>query len=92
MFGEARRNERFKCKTNTTWLMVDGQTILVTSGQTLDDVYKYLDLTDERLTVATHPLRWRYMAPTAPDTLALIVPSTPHIYHIGNQPSAAMTL
>ncbi|KAF8496581.1 hypothetical protein JB92DRAFT_3126081 [Gautieria morchelliformis] len=53
--------------------MVDEQTILVTSGQTLDDVYKYLDLTDERLTVATHTLDWRHMAATAPDTLALPV-------------------
>ncbi|KAF8508558.1 DNA polymerase alpha/epsilon subunit B-domain-containing protein [Gautieria morchelliformis] len=73
MFGEVRRNERFKCETNTTWLMVDEQTILVTSGQTLDDVYKYLDSTDERLTVATYTLDWRHMAPTAPDTLVLPV-------------------
>jgi DNA polymerase delta subunit 2 len=74
--------------------------ILATSGQTLDDMYKYLE-TDDRLTVATLTLDWRHMAPTAPDTLwchpyptqdPFIMPSTPHIYVIGNQPSFATTL
>lgn len=74
--------------------------ILVTSGQTLDDMYKYLE-TNDRLAMATRTLDWRHMAPTAPDTLwchpyptqdPFILTATPHLYVIGNQPSFATTL
>ncbi|KAF8589945.1 hypothetical protein K439DRAFT_1382479 [Ramaria rubella] len=100
MFGEVRRYENFNCETNPTWLVVDSQALLAISGQTLDDMYKYLE-TNDRLTVATRTLDWRHMAPTAPDTLwchpyptqdPFILTSTPHIYVIGNQPSFATTI
>lgn len=45
-------------------------TFLGTSGQTLDDVYKYVE-GDDRLGMAERLLRWRLVAPTAPDTLCL---------------------
>ncbi|KAF8519311.1 DNA polymerase alpha/epsilon subunit B-domain-containing protein [Hysterangium stoloniferum] len=100
MFGDVRKYESFKCETNPTWLTIDGQTLLLTSGQTLDDIYKYLD-TNDRLAIATRTLEWRHMAPTAPDTLwchpystqdPFILSSTPHIYIIGNQPFFSTTL
>ena len=63
-------------------------------------MYKYLE-TDDRLAIATNTLNWRHVAPTAPDTLwchpfstqdPFILPYTPHIYVIGNQPSFATSL
>lgn len=39
-----------------------------TSGQTLDDIYQYLE-EDDRLGMARHTLEWNHLAPTAPDTL-----------------------
>lgn len=74
--------------------------ILATSGQTLDDMYKYLESND-RLSVAARTLDWRHMAPTAPDTLwchpyflndPFVLSWTPHIYIVGNQPSFATRL
>jgi DNA polymerase delta subunit 2 len=41
---------------------------LGTSGQTIDDIYKYIEIED-RLILAERTLHWRHMAPTAPDTL-----------------------
>lgn len=41
---------------------------LGTSGQNLDDIYKYLE-SDDRLEMAMSMLRWSHIAPTAPDTL-----------------------
>lgn len=39
-----------------------------TSGQTIDDIYQYLEDND-RLGMARHTLEWNHLAPTAPDTL-----------------------
>lgn len=74
--------------------------MLITSGQTLDDMFKYVDSND-RLTLAVKTLEWRHMAPTAPDTLwcypylsqdPFIMDSMPRVYIIGNQPCFATTL
>lgn len=82
------------------FLLIISYRLLVTSGQTIDDMYKYLE-TDERLSIAQHTLEWRHMAPTAPDTLwchpystqdPFLLPYTPHIYVVGNQPSFATRL
>lgn len=42
--------------------------LLATSGQNLDDVFKYL-ASEDRLGMARDMLRWRHVAPTCPDTL-----------------------
>lgn len=60
--------------TNPWTAEMDGITFLGTSGQTLDDVYKYVE-GDDRLGMAERLLRWRLVAPTAPDTLCLYSPS-----------------
>lgn len=65
-----------------------------TSGQNIDDVYKYSKSTD-RIKMAENCMYWRHMAPSAPDTLwsypfqdrdPFIIEQTPHVYFIGNQP------
>lgn len=75
------------------------RTILVNSGQPLDDMFKYLPSPPhDRLSMAESTLRWRHMAPTAPDTLwchpyftsdPFVITHTPDLYVIGNQPRFA---
>ena len=73
------------------------RTLLVHSGQPLDDMFCYLPSPPAtRLSVAEQTLRWRHIAPTAPDTLwchpyfttdPFIITETPDVYIIGNQPA-----
>jgi len=82
---------------------IAGLRVLVTAGQTLDDVFRYVlpqnlgaknDKSLQLLEVAEKTLRWRVLAPTAPDTLwcypfqeddPFVVRECPHVYVIGNQ-------
>lgn len=41
---------------------------LGTSGQTLDDIFKYID-SEDRIGIAQQTLEWSHIAPTCPDTL-----------------------
>lgn len=72
------------------------RTILVTSGQNIDDMYKYVPSPPAtRLGLAASTLQWRHIAPTAPDTLwchpyrgmdPFVIKETPELYVVGNQP------
>lgn len=46
---------------------------LVTSGQPQDDIAKYSRMED-RLEILERTLEWGHLAPTAPDTLGLLLP------------------
>ncbi|KAF1971379.1 DNA polymeras-like protein subunit delta-2 [Bimuria novae-zelandiae CBS 107.79] len=79
--------------TNPWEADVEGWRILGTGGQTVDDLLKYVDDV-EPLDVMEMMLRWRCIAPTAPDTLwcypfqdddPLILRECPHIYFAGNR-------
>ncbi|TIA83654.1 hypothetical protein E3P98_00654 [Wallemia ichthyophaga] len=81
------------CHTNPTWFSIDETRILVSGGQTLDDSFKYVKSHD-RLGLAVDSLKWRHIAPTAPDTLwcypftdkdPFILSECPHIFINGNQ-------
>lgn len=110
MFGEVARLPTFSCETNPTYLRLGAgpeftsepsnrptisRTMLINSGQPLDDMFKYLPSPpNTRLSILEDTLRWRHMAPTAPDTLwchpyfsgdPFIIPETPDLYIIGNQ-------
>lgn len=73
------------------------RSILVHSGQPLDDMFRYLPSPPvSRLSIAESTLHWRHLAPTAPDTLwchpylksePFVMHETPDIYLIGNQPA-----
>ncbi|KAG0203296.1 hypothetical protein BGX28_004392 [Mortierella sp. GBA30] len=100
MLPSARDYSTFNSVTNPYWSCVDNVTLLGTSGQTIDDIYKYVK-SEDRLEMAIKTLAWRHMAPTAPDTLwsypfkdkdPFIMPQTPHIYFIGNQDKFATEL
>ncbi|KAF9496029.1 hypothetical protein BDN71DRAFT_1446729 [Pleurotus eryngii] len=68
---------------------------LVNSGQPLDDMFKYLESPPHtRLSILESTIKWRHMAPTAPDTLwchpyfstdPFIIQETPDIYVVGCQ-------
>ncbi|KAF2262513.1 DNA polymeras-like protein subunit delta-2 [Lojkania enalia] len=74
---------------------IEGWRVLATGGQTVSDLLKYVE--DVAVLDAMEMmLRWRCVAPTAPDTLwcypfqeddPLLVRECPHIYIAGNQPS-----
>ncbi|KAH9483725.1 DNA polymerase delta small subunit [Psilocybe cubensis] len=69
--------------------------VLINSGQPLNDMFKYLSSPpNTRLSVLASTLRWRHMAPTAPDTLwchpyfnedPFLITETPDIYIVGGQ-------
>jgi len=64
----------FECVTNPTWWDIEGVKIFGTSGQNVDDVYKYVDddhIEGGRVGLMEKMLRWRHCAPTAPDTLCM---------------------
>ncbi|KAK9456920.1 DNA polymerase alpha/epsilon subunit B-domain-containing protein [Dipodascopsis uninucleata] len=86
-----------RCVSNPCWWDIDGLRILGTSGQPIEDIYKYMtEGNDDRLKLLGYTLRWQHCAPTAPDTLwcypfknhdPFIMQETPHLYFAGNQPS-----
>ncbi|KNE56757.1 hypothetical protein AMAG_02534 [Allomyces macrogynus ATCC 38327] len=74
-----------------------GFPIAVTSGQPLDDLFKYVP-GDDRLALARRMLDWRHIAPSAPDTLwcypyvdddPFVLPERPRLLVVGNQPEFA---
>ncbi|KAF8061475.1 DNA polymerase alpha/epsilon subunit B-domain-containing protein [Lyophyllum atratum] len=110
MFGAVAKLPTFSCETNPTYLRVGCQpqlegevanhvpierTLLVNSGQPLNDMFKYLPSPpNTRLSILESTLKWRHMAPTAPDTLwchpyfggdPFIITETPDLYIVGNQ-------
>jgi DNA polymerase delta subunit 2 len=97
LFGRSSALEKqgvFNCTTNPHWWNIEGRTILGTGGQTINDIYRYLE-DSNRLDMMKETLKWRHCAPTAPDTLwcypfpdsdPFIVHETPHIYFVGDQP------
>ncbi|KAJ3173883.1 hypothetical protein HDU87_007293 [Geranomyces variabilis] len=100
LFPTASKYNTLNCVTNPSALDVDGLMVLVTSGQTLDDVFRFVE-TEDRLEMACCTMTWAHLAPTAPDTLwchpykdedPFVINSRPHIYVVGNQPSYATKL
>ena len=79
--------------TNPWEASVEGWKLLGTGGQTVDDLLKYVEDVDS-MEVMEMMLRWRSIAPTAPDTLwcypfqdddPLILKECPHIYFAGSR-------
>ena len=58
----------FESVTNPWEGDIDGWRMVGTGGQPVDDIFKYVE-GDERLEMMENILRWRCLAPTAPDTL-----------------------
>lgn len=110
IFGDAStRFSTFHLESNPAYINIASTSqpsckrhILVNSGQPLDDMFKYLPTPPvTRLSVLESTLRWRHMAPTAPDTLwchpyfvadPFVIRETPHLYVVGGQPEFGTNL
>ncbi|KAF8448054.1 DNA polymerase alpha/epsilon subunit B-domain-containing protein [Boletus edulis BED1] len=78
------------------------RSVLVTSGQPVLDMFKYLPTPPFTLvSIAELTLKWRHIAPTAPDTLwchpyyerdPFVLRETPDVYIIGGMSTFATTL
>lgn len=91
--------------TNPTFFTLGNKLFLGTSGQNIDDIAKYVPsppssspsaIIQQSLDLLEQTLRWRIIAPTAPDTLwcypyqssepfVLDDGWCPHVYFVGNQ-------
>ncbi|KAI8984018.1 DNA polymerase alpha/epsilon subunit B-domain-containing protein [Mycotypha africana] len=94
LFRNARKLSSFHTVTNPYWCKIDDVSFLGTSGQNLNDIYRYVN-SEDRVKMAESCMFWRHIAPSAPDTLwaypfidrdPFILEKTPHVYFIGNQP------
>ncbi|KAL3533941.1 hypothetical protein ACH5RR_007462 [Cinchona calisaya] len=93
LFPGASAYNTFKSCHNPHSLKLDDVSLLGTSGQNVDDLEKYSDAKG-KLDSMERTLRWRHLAPTAPNTLGcypftdrdpFFLESCPHVYFIGNQ-------
>ncbi|CEL55441.1 DNA polymerase delta small subunit OS=Arabidopsis thaliana GN=POLD2 PE=2 SV=2 [Rhizoctonia solani AG-1 IB] len=87
-------SDALRMESNPTWIHSNGKSILIHSGQPLDDIYMH-SVEDDRMSMVRNTLKWRHIAPTAPDTLwsypfdgkdPFVLDKTPDIYVVGNQP------
>jgi DNA polymerase delta subunit 2 len=86
--------------TNPCKASVGGIRVLGTSGQNVDDLRRY-STAKEQVEYLERCLRWRHIAPTAPDTLCcyafpdadpFVLEECPHVYFAGNQDSFSSKL
>ncbi|PQM41643.1 hypothetical protein Pyn_38744 [Prunus yedoensis var. nudiflora] len=93
LFPGSSAYNTFRSCTNPHCFDLDDIRFLGTSGQNIDDLEKYSDAKD-KLEFVERTLRWRHLAPTAPNTLGcypftdrdpFLIESCPHVYFIGNQ-------
>ncbi|GAA5941362.1 hypothetical protein JCM3775_001554 [Rhodotorula graminis] len=100
MLPQAAAFQGFAGRTNPFWCDIGGASFFGTSGQTIDDIFKYLE-SEDRLGVVEQTLEWSHVAPTCPDTLwcypftdrdPFILHQAPHVYFIGNQPAFSTRL
>uniref|UniRef100_A0A1B6EDL9 DNA polymerase delta subunit 2 n=1 Tax=Clastoptera arizonana TaxID=38151 RepID=A0A1B6EDL9_9HEMI len=93
MFPKASNFENLNGVSNPYSCNIDGRIVTGSSGQPIDDIYRYSNLSDP-IEVLKKTLEWGHLAPTAPDTLLcypfidkdpFIMTSCPDIYFAGNQ-------
>ena len=88
----------FRTLTNPSWIQYDELRLLGTSGENINDIYKYVipdSIKDTRIGMLEATIVWQNIIPTAPDTLwcypypdkdPFTLNETPHVYFVGNQP------
>ncbi|XP_065857332.1 DNA polymerase delta small subunit [Euphorbia lathyris] len=93
LFAGSAVYNTFRSCTNPHCFELDNIRFLGTSGQNIDDLDKYSEAND-RLEFMERTLKWRHLAPTAPNTLGcypftdkdpFLIESCPHVYFVGNQ-------
>ncbi|KAL8144198.1 hypothetical protein V2J09_017230 [Rumex salicifolius] len=93
LFPGASAYNTFKSCANPHEFELDNVRFLGTSGQNITDMDKYSEAKDT-LEFMERTLRWRHLAPTAPNTLGcypytdrdpFLIERCPHVYFVGNQ-------
>lgn len=93
LFPSSRTYSTMTTQTNPCLIRSGDFSLLGSSGQNLDDLVLYSD--HDRMTLLESTLRWRVIAPSAPDTLGcypfqnddpFVITESPHVYFAGNQP------
>ncbi|MBA0601325.1 hypothetical protein Gorai_004505, partial [Gossypium raimondii] len=91
LFPGSTTYNTFKSCTNPHCFELDSIRFLGTSGQNIDDLTKYSEAKD-KLDFLERTLRWRHLAPTAPNTLGcypftdrdpFLIDSCPDVYFVG---------
>jgi DNA polymerase delta subunit 2 len=72
LFPRSMQYSSLTLVTNPYAVDICGVKFLGSSGQTLDDIERYLTVED-RMQAAIHTLKWGHVAPTAPDTICKFV-------------------
>ncbi|KAL7754317.1 DNA polymerase delta small subunit Cdc1 [Sorochytrium milnesiophthora] len=94
MFLDGSPQHMLHSVTNPFACTLDDIHVLGSSGQNVDDIFKYV-ADDNRLSMACRTLDWRHVAPTAPDTLwcypfqdgdPFVIEDRPRLYFVGSQP------
>ncbi|XP_077980348.1 DNA polymerase delta subunit 2-like [Glandiceps talaboti] len=94
MFPQAMVYPTLQTVTNPYDANIEGIRFLGTSGQNIDDIYRFSSM-ENTLDILEKTLQCCHLAPTAPDTLGcypfysedpFILTECPHIYFAGNQP------
>ncbi|XP_039160271.1 DNA polymerase delta small subunit isoform X3 [Eucalyptus grandis] len=93
LFPGSSAYNTFRSCTNPHCFELDNIRFLGTSGQNIDDLDKYSEAKN-KLEFMERTLKWRHLAPTAPNTLGcypfadrdpFLIESCPHVYFVGNQ-------
>ncbi|KAE9598289.1 putative DNA-directed DNA polymerase [Lupinus albus] len=93
LFPGSSAYNTFRSCTNPHCFELDNVRFLGTAGQNVDDLDKYSEAKD-KLEFMERTLRWRHLAPTAPNTLGcypytdkdpFLIDICPHVYFVGNQ-------
>ncbi|XP_052173852.1 DNA polymerase delta small subunit [Diospyros lotus] len=93
LFPGSSAYNTFRSCNNPHSFELDNVRFLGTSGQNIDDLERYSEAKD-KLEFMERTLRWRHLAPTAPNTLGcypfsdkdpFFIESCPHVYFVGNQ-------
>ncbi|PHT39844.1 DNA polymerase delta small subunit [Capsicum baccatum] len=93
LFPGSSAYNTFRSCTNPHCFELENIRFLGTSGQNIDDLGKY-SKANNNIEFMERTLRWRHLAPTAPNTLGcypftdrdpFYVETCPHVYFVGNQ-------
>ncbi|TPX33388.1 DNA-directed DNA polymerase [Synchytrium microbalum] len=94
MFKNASKCSTFSSVTNPHSFVTSGVSVLGSSGENLEDIYRFVD-SEDRIRMVESFLTWGHIAPTCPDTLwcypykdedPFVLEQRPHVFFIGNQP------
>lgn len=100
LFPGSSAYNTFRSCTNPHCFELDNIRFLGTSGQNIDDLGKYSEA-NNNIEFMERTLRWRHLAPTAPNTLGcypftdrdpFYIETCPHVYFVGNQDKYASRL